>query len=416
MYTFAISVMCFLILSLASCSHDEVKTAVEPPKIDPEVISTEDNHDKIVLQGAYSEKLRTLLLNIKMNVLWPLGETAISVPELVEVKNVTDKIVREARATSEWDKHKAMFEWIGKHIKYKVDYNIATDGGDERAKPFNSAYRTFEGKEAICQGFANLLKVMCYTQGINAPVANGLLHFKKGDRGYGHAWNYVYLDGKWYMSDPTSRNKILELEKDEHIGLWEPERIDFLLSQTNEYDCMYTSGEITITKINSGAKSKYIVPHRVQGFVVTSFNPEYIPAHVHEILLHRDIQDIGLDDRRYLLRNSEHLTEIKVELDNPYLESDRGILYDKKRGNKILLVLPHIQVLRLKPFERIEKNVLYGLDNVREIYFAEGTERIEAYAVESCPKLEKVYLPKSIKYVDKEAFYRCPSNLKIIRQ
>ena len=50
-----------------------------------------------------------------------------------------------------------------------------------------------------CQGYANLLRTMCHTQGIPAFNANGEL-VPLG----GHAWDYVCADSVWYVSDPTN--------------------------------------------------------------------------------------------------------------------------------------------------------------------------------------------------------------------
>ncbi len=77
---------------------------------------------------------------------------------------------------------------------------------------------------------------------------------------------------------------------------------------------------------------------------------------------------------------------------------------------------PAITRLELKPVNVIEKNFIYSLENVEEIVFAEGTERIEAYAVEKCRNLRKVYIPSSVTYMDKDAIYDCGDKVEVIRK
>lgn len=76
---------------------------------------------------------------------------------------------------------------------------------------------------------------------------------------------------------------------------------------------------------------------------------------------------------------------------------------------------PAITRLELKPVKVIEKNFICRLENVEEIVFAEGTERIEAYAVEKCLNLRKVYVPSTVTYMDKDAIYDCGDKVEIVR-
>ena len=55
----------------------------------------------------------------------------------------------------------------------------------------------------------------------------------------------------------------------------------------------------------------------------------------------------------------------------------------------------------------MDKNVVSWLDNVEEIVVAQGTTRIEDYAVERCPNLKRVYVPESVNYIAPNAFYNC---------
>ena len=47
---------------------------------------------------------------------------------------------------------------------------------------------------------------------------------------------------------------------------------------------------------------------------------------------------------------------------------------------------------------------------------ADGTVRIENYAFEKCPKLLRIYVPKSVTYIAREAIYNCNKDVEIIRE
>ena len=64
--------------------------------------------------------------------------------------------------------------------------------------------------------------------------------------------------------------------------------------------------------------------------------------------------------------------------------------------------------------EVMDKNTLSFLDKLEEIVIAEGTKRIEQYAVERCPNLKTIYVPNSVTYIDKNAFADCGNNYQII--
>ncbi len=48
---------------------------------------------------------------------------------------------------------------------------------------------------------------------------------------------------------------------------------------------------------------------------------------------------------------------------------------------------------------------IYNHMNVEEIYFPEGTKRIESFAIENCPKLKRLYIPVDAE-IAKDALYK----------
>jgi hypothetical protein len=71
-------------------------------------------------------------------------------------------------------------------------------------------------------------------------------------------------------------------------------------------------------------------------------------------------------------------------------------------------------LIELMPMKKVEKNTIYNHYGVKEIYFPEGTKEIESYAIENCPKLERVYIPNDAKIAG-DALYNCPKDVEIIR-
>lgn len=382
--------------------QDTPKTQPDPPIQTPPV-----NSQSIRLEGKLGERMRTLLLHIELKRLLPLGKTQVTAQQLAEIKATTDKAVLEAGAQTQQEKYKTIFQWIRKHIRYR-------DPKLEDSEDYNSAYRTFVGREAVCQGFSNLLKVMCYTQGINAPIVNGLVHWRRGDHGYGHAWNYVLLDGRWFVSDPTN-GKDFALEDSSHIDLWEPSHLDFPVSDDAQFVCSYTFGHITIEEVKQAGASKLILPSSLGGFVVTSFNPHTLPAHIREVVLGEDIRDLGTSERPFLQQSGKYLERIHVAAGNKFIEDYKGILYAREQPEQLLFIPPGLRSVSLKPTKVIGKNTLKELSQMEELHLAEGTEVVEAFAVENCPNLRRVYLPKSVVQVDPNAFYKCHRELKQIR-
>ena len=63
----------------------------------------------------------------------------------------------------------------------------------------------------------------------------------------------------------------------------------------------------------------------------------------------------------------------------------------------------------------IGKNTVYDKTNLEEIVISEGTTTVEDYAFESCPSLKRVYVPQSVTNFSKDALYRCPDDVEILR-
>ena len=54
--------------------------------------------------------------------------------------------------------------------------------------------------------------------------------------------------------------------------------------------------------------------------------------------------------------------------------------------------------------KKIDEEAFGKMDNLQNVYFSEGLERIEVYAFAECPKLEKIKLPESLVYFNMNSF------------
>ena len=65
----------------------------------------------------------------------------------------------------------------------------------------HSAYGTFYDGKVVCEGYAKAFKILCDKMGLVCVLGSGTVHKFSSDGA--HMWNYVLLDGGWYMVDAT---------------------------------------------------------------------------------------------------------------------------------------------------------------------------------------------------------------------
>lgn len=114
------------------------------------------------------------------------------------------KTVRElslaltSELTTEHEKFRAIFMWIATNLTYKPG-----------AYSKKNAYKVMKRKKAVCEGYAFLLKELCYEAGIKCEYIVGYSKSNPMDdignsmKTSTHAWNAVMLNGKWHLTDPT---------------------------------------------------------------------------------------------------------------------------------------------------------------------------------------------------------------------
>lgn len=88
-------------------------------------------------------------------------------------------------------------------ISQYTSYSFATDSNDPVVKgQIRTSYGCFCSKIAVCEGYAKGFKVMM--DKLNIPCVEVVGYVQNDDGGLeSHAWNYVQVDNKWYLVDPT---------------------------------------------------------------------------------------------------------------------------------------------------------------------------------------------------------------------
>jgi hypothetical protein len=93
---------------------------------------------------------------------------------------------------TEYGCEKRIHDYMVRNVKY--GYKKDDKGEDSKAY---SSYGALVDKKAVCNGYAQAMKLLCDLSGIECSMIVG-----KAD-GENHAWNLVKLDDSWYHVDAT---------------------------------------------------------------------------------------------------------------------------------------------------------------------------------------------------------------------
>ncbi len=307
-----------------------------------------------------------------------------------EIKTFTDNLV--AGETSEAKIYGTIFNWVVANVRY--------EWGD------NDPYAVFQNRHAVCQGYANLLNVMLHTQGIPVVNINGFLEPLGG-----HAWNYVYYANKWWVSDPTNngRYNLSNTETYQHLV---PQSIDIDIFPTEESVCRFSEKCFNLARVRQ-ADDMFVVPYSKGGIRITSFSPDsLLPANVREICLGTNIQSLG-EEFIGLNHYAPNVERVYIDEKNTRLKTHCGVVYTKS-NSKLIYIPSAMPVVELLPIAVMEKNYVVNVSGMEELIIAPGTMRMEAYAVENCPKLRRAYVPEDTE-IDPNAFYSVHPDFEIIR-
>ncbi|MBO5705655.1 MAG: transglutaminase domain-containing protein [Bacteroidaceae bacterium] len=394
----------------ASCSNDINGTNDITPEEAPSISETRafpQDDGATALSGQPAEKLLKLLHGSDSTFSARMANyEEPNKYQLEEIKAFTDKLVEGA--ATEAVKANRIYNWVKDSIKYANGYVS------------NEPYDVFNNKKAVCQGYANLLNLMYHTQGI--PVINAYGYLMSGGQSLGHAWNYAYYSGIWWLIDATNKLKYrAEKQLDEYKNMFIPLSVDGNFLETDQYSYSYTSENLNLNKVNY-ADEAFVIPFSVtltngEKYQISHFNPTTdLPSNVKEIYIGKNIISIGHDGTYGLKDHAPSVEAAHVDPENERLVSYEGVIYDTY--NDAPLYIPRgMRVVYLKPTYNgtIGKNFLYNEPNIEEVYFPEGTTSMENWAVEKCPNLKVAYLPLNTEYNEETTFVEVHPDFKVVR-
>lgn len=342
-----------------------------------------------------AEGVWQILQKIDLQQTLQLGETEITPEQYAEIKKFVDENLKEE---NDYKTYLNIFQWIVKNMTYANDL-------PSYLKP----YDVFIYRRCVCQGYANLLKTMCLTQGIPCFVANGYLNPIGG-----HAWNYVYAGGKWIVSDPTNNKQYDASNLKAYAQSLIPQRMDFELFSDEHFTYNFQNSRLNVSSVKNTNDTEVTLPYSIAGFQITSFSPnQALPSNVQVLNLGANIETFG-DYPESITRLTPNIRAINIDPNNTELESENGIVYNIYNREIPYIVPGGIRSITLRPMKVVDKNTLTNLDNLEELIIANGTERIESYAIEGCSNLRTIYVPETVTYIADDAFYRCGNNYQIV--
>jgi hypothetical protein len=108
------------------------------------------------------------------------------------------------------ERTRAIFIWIAENIDYDVVNMFALNFYEDTAEKIAKPLRTRRG---ICENYASLFTAVCNQAGIRSVVVEGYTK-QRGFVGYiPHAWSAAFIDGSWYLFDPTWGSGYVENNK-----------------------------------------------------------------------------------------------------------------------------------------------------------------------------------------------------------
>ena len=98
----------------------------------------------------------------------------------------------QSKKRSDYEKEKLIHDYIVSNVAYGYPGGKKEPEGDAY-----SAYGALVLKKAVCNGYAEGMKLLCDLSGVTCKMISGTADGEK------HAWNLIKLDKEWYHADLT---------------------------------------------------------------------------------------------------------------------------------------------------------------------------------------------------------------------
>lgn len=126
--------------------------------------------------------------------------------QLDAVNEKAQKIIKNIikPGMSDYEKELAIHDFIVNNIEYDYDNYVLGEIPQESY----TVYGALVLGKAVCQGYAEAMKMLCSMTGLECMVVTGdALAFEEW---IGHAWNIIKIDGKYYHVDVTFDDPVMQ--------------------------------------------------------------------------------------------------------------------------------------------------------------------------------------------------------------
>ncbi|MBI3542635.1 MAG: transglutaminase domain-containing protein [Deltaproteobacteria bacterium] len=114
------------------------------------------------------------------------------------IRELAANLTRDAK--TDLERSRALYAWVTSNVTYDTDQYFS---GNPRSRHRSDALETLALKRAVCQGYANLSAALHRAAGLRAKYVRGQASPHSQNTWENHAWNEIWIDGRWVVEDPT---------------------------------------------------------------------------------------------------------------------------------------------------------------------------------------------------------------------
>lgn len=238
--------------------------------------------------------------------------------QFAEIEAETLKTIESSGAVTDYDKLKAICQWVCDNIQY--DYDLVSGSQD--------AYNVFSKRLGICQGYSNVTKAMCAAVGIPCVMVNG------DSSAGGHAWSMAYADNRWIFIDNTWTMDWFDKDVEKFSNDHRPYYCDDIKVQEGDFIFTYFNGVAPCQYV--GQSGDWVIPSSAVNMPVTGVSFYLFNAYstVETLYIPETVKNLETAGLNYCSK----LKKIEVAENNTSFASVDGVLFDKSVSN--LLIYP----------------------------------------------------------------------------
>lgn len=271
-----------------------------------------------------------------------------------------------AECTTDREKVNAINKWVAESIYFDYDNFLHS-----KPRPSCDAVDVFESRVTVCEGYAALMNAMCRAVGVPCRQILGQIvspssYFLPYETAPllnegGHAWVEIYVDGEWFMCDPT----------------WDSRNV-------------YEYG----VKTYSPSVDKYFCSD------LASFSKEHYTIDYYDRV---EINGFSINPSIYgikLYSYSKNATELVIPNELGITVIHTRAFYNNTKIKSVIVP---------SSVKSIGDNAFMNCKNLKTVTFNEGLCEIGTLAFSNCSSLEEISFPSTLTTLGYGAFENCTS-------